>query len=446
MWCWSRMTSHEPPSPKSFMRATRPEEFSDSVQENEEVLDRTLLEFQLSTLGNRRQEVPFENFARRLCEKTLCPNLMPHSGRDAGGDGKVDTENYPVSPKISAGWFVGTPSEADSVRWAFAFSTQATWKAKVRSDAKKIVETERGYAKILFVSSEVIPNKDRSDSEDKLREELGVEVRIFDRQWILDRVFEGKHESLAIDELHISGIRKPRVRKGPNDTAREQESVVLEERIRSALAESKHGAAVASDAIEAAVLARESERPRTDVDGLFQRAHRLAREMGTPHQQLVSLYQYAWTIYWYYEDFTTFNVLYGQVEELARGSENMYELSLLHTLWTLLRTAVARKHAGEIECRLSDRTVALRAELDRVAREETRPSAALEAKTCIVMVDLLTSSDAAMAKSALERLRDIAVEAVHLVGYPLKRLARIVTDLGDGPPLPRYEALHETIF
>jgi len=43
------------------------------VQENEDVLDRTLLEHQLSTLGDRRQEVPFENFARRLCQNGSVP-------------------------------------------------------------------------------------------------------------------------------------------------------------------------------------------------------------------------------------------------------------------------------------------------------------------------------------------------------------------------------------
>jgi hypothetical protein len=427
------------------MRAARPDEFSDSVEENENVLDRLMLEHQLSTLGDRRQEIPFENFSRRVCEKVICPNLMPHSGRDAGGDAKVDTETFPVSPKLSAAWYTGSPEGAGSDRWAFAFSTQTTWRAKVRGDAKKIVDTARGYSRIFFVSSEVIRDKDRADTEDTLRAELSVDVRIFDRTWLLDQVFGHKLEAVAIEELAISPMRSSRIRKGPNDTARERELEVLEERIRLALAESTKSANVASDAIEAAELARQMERPRPEVEGLFLRAHRLAREMGTPHQQLVALYQYAWTTYWYYEDFTTFGVLYAQVEALAIDTINMHELTLLHTLWTMLRSAVSQKHIGKVESQLVDRTLVLRRELERIKVDRTRMSASLEAKTCLVFMDLLTSGDAAGASSAIAALRDIALAADNLVGYPLKRLAKLVSDLGDGPALPGYEGLHETI-
>ena len=368
------------PSPREYMRSRRPEQFSDSTQENERVLDRTILEFHLGTLNDRRQHGAFETFARRLCEKEICPNLLPHSGSDAGGDSKVDTETYPVSPKISAAWFVGTTGEPHAERWAFAFSTQRDWRRKVRADVKKIVATGRGYTRIYFVSSESIPDKDRSAVEDKLRAKHGVDVRIFERQWILDRVFAGKHEAL---EMSVS--LKPIFRRGPNDIGREQEMDALEKRITTALAESKQSAAVVWDAMKAAVLAGQSERPRTEVDGLFERAHRLARDMGTSHQELEALYQRAWTTYWYYEDFVALELLYAQVEERVRGTDNVHELGRLFTLWTMLNTAVARKHIHEAVARLAERTMVVRSELERIGSDPTRLSGALEARTSLVM-------------------------------------------------------------
>jgi len=433
------------PSPREYMRSRRPEQFSDSSQENDRALDRTMLEFHLGTLNDRRQDGAFETFARRLCEKEICPNLLPHSGSDAGGDSKVDTETYPVSPKLAAAWYVGTPGHPDGERWAFAFSTQKTWRAKVRADVKKIVATGRGYTKIFFASSESIRDKDRSAVEDKLRTKYGVDVRILERQWILDRVFAGKHEALAIDELQMSVRLKPTFRRGPNDTGRQQEMEALEKRIVTAISESQQSAAIVWDAIKVAVLAGQSERPRTQVDGLFERARRLAREVGIPHQEIEALYQRAWTTYWYYEDFATFEHLYSQVEERVRGTDNVHELGRLFTLWTMLNAAVSRKHIEADVARLAERTMTIRSELQRIGSDKTRASAALEARTSLVMVDLAASPSTTTPEVAFERLRDIALAAVGLAGYPLKHLKRMIVDLGDGPALPGYDALYETI-
>ena len=62
-------------SPKSFLKARRPERFSDTVVAEATELDRSLLEFHLSSLTSRSQETDFERFARRLCECEICPNL-----------------------------------------------------------------------------------------------------------------------------------------------------------------------------------------------------------------------------------------------------------------------------------------------------------------------------------------------------------------------------------
>src|ERR1700733_13393082 len=72
--------------PSQFMRARHPDLFSDTKIEESMVLDRAVFDHHLETLTNRKQELAFERFARRLCEKELCPNLVPQTGPTGGGD------------------------------------------------------------------------------------------------------------------------------------------------------------------------------------------------------------------------------------------------------------------------------------------------------------------------------------------------------------------------
>jgi hypothetical protein len=125
-------------SQKAFLKARRPERFSDTVCEAETKLDRSLLEFHISSLTSRSQENDFERFARRLCEREVCPNLLPHTGPTGGGDSKVDSETYPVADDLSLAWHVGAGRQAAQERWAFAFSAKADWRTKVRADIAKI--------------------------------------------------------------------------------------------------------------------------------------------------------------------------------------------------------------------------------------------------------------------------------------------------------------------
>lgn len=124
-------------SPKEFLKTRRPERFSDSVTIEVGKLDRSVLEYQLATLNEKSLELAFEEFAKQLCEKVVCPNLLAQTGPVAGGDGKVDTQTFPVSSQSKALWYIGVNESSDSERWAFAISTQKDWKAKCRKDVRK---------------------------------------------------------------------------------------------------------------------------------------------------------------------------------------------------------------------------------------------------------------------------------------------------------------------
>lgn len=174
-------------SPREFLKARRPEKFSDSVTAEMPVLDRSLLEYHLETLTSRSEETVFENFARRLAQCEICPNLLPHTGPTGGGDSKVDSETYPVADALSLTWFTGIGREAAHERWAFAFSAMKEWRPKLQSDMAKIAATGRGYRKAFFISNQFIADRVRAEVEGELTKKHGLDVRVFDRTWICPR-------------------------------------------------------------------------------------------------------------------------------------------------------------------------------------------------------------------------------------------------------------------
>src|ERR1700761_6445454 len=147
-------------SPREFLRARRPERFSDSLSSSSPNIDRNLLEYHLGTLTNRNQESDFANFAFKLTERTICPNLRPQTGPTGGGDSKADAETYPVADDLAMAWFIGEGArESSRERWAFAFSAMQKWQPKVKSDVEKIAKTKRGYTEVFFVSSQYVRDK-----------------------------------------------------------------------------------------------------------------------------------------------------------------------------------------------------------------------------------------------------------------------------------------------
>ena len=98
--------------PVEYMRRTRPEHFSDSVVTREPAIDPDYFEYHLESLTSRSQEIQFENFARRLAEVEICPNLRPQTGPTGGGDSKTDSSTYPVAQELADRTYWGTPVQA----------------------------------------------------------------------------------------------------------------------------------------------------------------------------------------------------------------------------------------------------------------------------------------------------------------------------------------------
>lgn len=442
------MKPRTPLTPRDFLKSRRPERFSDSIHLDEPVLDRSHLEYHLSTLTNRGQEKDFEQFARHLAQREICPNLLPQTGPTGGGDSKVDSETYPVSDTLALTWYVSDSQRAANDRWAFAFSAKADWRSKVKSDVQKIADTARGYSKAFFVTNQFVPDKSRAEIEDSLTKTHKIEVRIFDRTWILDKVFENRHEALAITDLRIQTTARSIIRKGPKDVERELYLEKIEERLAKASQESLIDINFVNDCLAAAEIARDMERPRSEVDGRFDRARRAAEKHGTTHQQLVCAYSEAWTSYWWHEDLGTFVSLYLKVESLANGSTNAYELELLSNLWTILNAQVRSQRLDDRTVSIELRTDLLMNSLKQMAGESSRPSTALKAKSIILLMELLLNRGKPHDTSnTLAELEKIVRDSRRLVGFHLEQLVNVLLELGSYlGDQTGYDKLLETII
>lgn len=433
-------------SPKAFLKARRPEQFSDTVSVERTELDRSLLEFHLGSITTRSQEVPFQRFAKRLCERTVCPNLLPQTGPTGGGDSKVDSETYPVAEELSLAWYVGVASGAQAERWAFAVSAKENWKPKLRDDVAKAVETGRGYTKVFFVTSQAVSDRNRAKEEDELRAKHGIEVRIYDRTWILDHVFTDKLTEIAVEELGVTALSRKDVLTGPMDASRVQRLEEIDNLITESIAAGNSGPHLADLAIESAQLARSLERARTEVTGRLRRAEELAARHGTDRQRVEAAYQMAWSLFWWFEDYDAFLEQYPKVEALARDSTNTYDLERLANLWQLLNGR-AGKGTTESAADLPARTATLIASLERLATDDARPSAALQAEALLCEVRI---SQAAARRTdprtEFRKLREIVVRSKGLIGFPLQPLVEIVTELGSVVrPSKEFDELFETV-
>lgn len=364
------------------MRAKRPYLYSDSASTDAYRLSRSELSHFLDTLTDRNQHKDFENFARRLCEREICPNLRPQTGPEGGGDGKVDTETYPVDDKIAERWFGGGRSDGQA-KWGFAFSAKKDWANKVRSDVEGIVGTSRGYEKIFFATSRPTRAKDRLRVEDELRSAHGVSVTILDREWILDRVFSHGHKDLAFECLAAGEHDPQSVKLGPNDLKNQQALTEIEQALaRMGDTQSDYTQAV-SDTYEAANLSRRLERPRYETEGRFQRAIEFAKKYGANYQHLRAIYQLAWTRFWWFDDIESAQDLYEQVEEIAFATRHAEHISKVCNLHQLLVGQVLPGFQDSESLKLSERSSRLKAKLIALAGDKTRPNNALYAEALL---------------------------------------------------------------
>ncbi len=448
------MTSDSAPEPKpykpsDFLRTRRPERYSDSITIDEPQITQDILEYHLETLTNRSQEKEFEYFARRLAEKELCPNLLPQTGPTGGGDSKVDSETYPVAEQISIRWYQGDAGSKN--RWAFAMSAKKDWRGKVKSDVEKIAGTNRGYALIYFITNQFVRDKVRAEVEDKLKAAVGIDVRILDRSWIIDRIINHDGIGLAAQALSIESLQfKPQKNIGPLDAQRKSELEKLDREIKEPERYDGVGYQLAEDCLRSAILASELERNRHEVDGRFMAALRVAERAGVDRQILRIVYHQAWTACFVYDDIAELSRLYDKVEELGLSSQQADDVEMVGILWNVLVGAVGLDcPEGEI-FKLQERADAIKKKLEELSIDDTRPNNSLHAKTMLCfhsLHQLMKSKKQQLSlDSTFDELTAILDKSRGLGQYPFDSYKRLIFELGEFiTDSDAYEKLFDTV-
>ncbi len=428
-------------SPKAFLKARRPERFSDSVRKEVGKLDRSVLENQLYTLNRRNMELAFEDFAKQLCEKVICPNLLEQTGPVAGGDGKIDTQTFPVTEQVRVLWYIGVNKNSDKERWAFAVSTQKDWKAKCRKDVRKIKATGRDYKKAFYVTNMYVKANQRSELEDSLSKETDIDVRIFDISWILDQIFKNGYEQLAIDTLSIDIDWRREVEVGANDYSKNLRLQELTRDIKNEINTSEILPHQLDWLLETAVLSKELEKPPIETMGLFERAIKATEIFGTLHHQFSVHYQYAWASYWWYEDMTLFEEQLQLCLKVAKDidqSGQWGDVTTLLGLYSSYCRSTKNKDILDIKSLRSEAKIFL----SEMALQDERPSNSLMARAYIELLNLHAIGNVEQASDIFTSLFSIVKEGESLVGFSFQELYDLVTVLDDFfGEVKSYEAL-----
>ena len=373
--------------PSQFMRELRPENYSDSGDQTAYILDDALLSHRLETITERNETHGFEVFCRKLCERAICPNLRPQTGPEGGGDSKADSETYPVTDDVSRMWYFGEESAAKD-RWAFAFSAKAKWADKIRQDVKGIVETNRGYARIVCVTSRPARSKARAKLEDELKTQYGIPVFIHDRSWIIQQIIEQDRKDLAFNYLGVGQTSNDPLALGPSDYSRSRQLASIEQALSDPASFIGMERQRVTECLVAAKLSRQLERPRIETDGRFDRAIRVADSDGSFRQRLEARYEKIWTTYWWFDDVELLLLSFDEFAAFAAPSEHAQNLELLCNILQLLFNAVIHRLVDKDTAQLHERAERVIQSLSAAASIDERPNNKLEAETSLLIIQV----------------------------------------------------------
>ncbi|MGD8779335.1 MAG: hypothetical protein PVH88_10290 [Ignavibacteria bacterium] len=417
--------------PSSFMRMRRPHEFSDTKYSQKPQLTKSIIEYHLETLTNRKQESLFENFCIELCQKEICPNLIPQTGPVGGGDSKRDTENYPISEEIAFHYYYAIPEKALKDKWAFAFSAKKTWKSKVDSDVKKISTLQRKFDLIYFVSNQSISDKKRSLAEDELHKLYGIEVRILDRSWIIDKIVGNKREELVIQHLNIDIPTQNIVKPGEQDTVKTHQLDELKIKISDSKNYVNRQYILVEDFIRATKLAKSLELPRFETEGFINQAIRIAKQISMQSQIIRAIYQKAWTMFWWYDDIKEAYDCFKDLEVYVYNSFNSYDYELLGNLLISLKSFYRFENDSEILKEINSKIIIYLSSLKKLFDDTSKPNNSLKAKSLYYTFKIFDNyGDEEEVKVCLRKLNSILKHSEHLLHFDVLTIIQIFDELG----------------
>jgi hypothetical protein len=419
-------------SPSDFYRQIRPEYFSDSEITYDIVLPKELLEFELSKITTNQKEAEFETLCRKIIEKTIAPNLIPQVGPTGGGDGKTDSETYPVSDYISERWFIPENGWNKDEKWAFAFSAKQDWKTKATSDIDKIVQTNRAFTKIFFVTNQTPSSKQKKDFQDKCSQKYSIEVIALDAKWIIEKIYSDNLLEIAISSLNLSETYKSKkIISGKNDAEKNKKLEELENNINNQNRYFEYDFQLIEDALESAVLSRQLEKPRNETEGRFDRALRFCKKLKSDKHFIRIYYQRAWTFLYYYSDYQCFIDAFTELKKYISSNSSISEIELYLNLFNSLKGIIANVNFLNSAININEERKNMYSILNEISAMEQKPCSALIAK---VYISLEKISDSIIEKTApeenIQNLSKLLSESVGYVDFPFDAFRQVIEQYG----------------
>lgn len=372
---------------------------------------------------------------RRLAEKLISPNLIPQVGPTGGGDGKTDSDTYPVSTSVSDRWFIPENGWDKDEKWAFAISAKEVWKGKARGDIKKIVDTGREYTRVYFLTNQTPSNKKKKEAQDEFVKEFGVDVVILDGAWILENIYTYDLIDLVVDALNLSEVyKKINVKVGKNDVERSKRLEEIEDKINNSNRYFEYDFQVVEDVLTAAILSRMLERPRGEVEGKFDRAFRFCKKVNNNKQWIRLYYQRAWTYFNWYDDYPAFADDFKSLKKRLSKTSSISEVGLYFNLFNLLRGASASGACDldELRISLTEERGWIDGILSELIENNHNPCSSLIARTYMSLLGIVDSRlSEEKVNKYLRELLDIIVQSEGFLEYPFDSFKKIIEELGD---------------
>lgn len=325
-------------SPYQLYRKMRPECFSDSY--SEKVMGEDMFDYYMSNLSKNMKQDLFEEMTRQMVGKLITPNLIPSTGPTGGGDGKTDLETYPVDNQISEKWYYSYACKGNE-KWAFAISCKEEWTKKLDSDVKKIVSTGRGFDKIFFCTNQLASSKKKKDLSDKYKADYSVDVYVLDLNWYKQAVFENGCYDIAIKTLNLDSQLQEENIEGAGDKKKREKLKIIEERINETKVSGRLDTAYVEDLLTAAILSRELECPKSEINGRFSLSLEQAKEHGTSQQVFNVIYQRGWTSFYWFEEPDEMYQQYLLLKEMLQEEINPMRIEKAYNLYHLVSIAAS---------------------------------------------------------------------------------------------------------
>lgn len=404
--------------PSVFYRQRRPWNFSDSEEITESKLSKEVLNLEIETITINQKENEFEVLCRKLCEKLICPNLIPQTGPTWWWDWKTDSETHMVSKFISDIWFIPENWRTRNEKRAFAFSAKKDRATKVRSDIKNIISTKREYTRVYFITNQAPSSKRKKTIQDELRKEYSIEVEILDRKRILEKIYDNKLLNIVIDSLNLSPEFKIEKKLWPNDLRKSKELEAIEKNISNPNRYYEGDYLIVEDCIEAAILSRTLELPKADIIWKFDRAKRICEKTNIKRQWIKILYQSAWTYFMYFDDIKSFLEEYKKLRTYIDNTCDIDDIQFLNNLLTLIKSI---NNLSEYNLDLIEEEKFVYDILSKKSKEINKPCTSLRAKTMLsiqkIHSNLKVWEDAELTKN-LQVLKEIFILSERLLDYP----------------------------